>query len=253
MKNLIILFTRIESHSSFNPIGSQNSVGIYLYRSKKINEERVYNGFHKNAHHFNRIKKEFSLFNLAFSHCNEFKETVLDSEILLIHVSNKVSEWDNVFEVQFANYVNQFTKVYISYHESDIESGKHKLIEDFINKPVILPKKYHHHEYEYGVDNEEQLYGFLAKAIVDNEGCFSKVAYDNTVEKLISFFISDEEIEKTSILNKKLTFLHNLLGEKLNNNEISEKLIEFGYNGTFDKEKKNDSIRKIRDLILEAY
>ena len=247
MKNLIIIFNKMDIATAFNE-GVEDCVDDYLYDSDSKT------GFSEDFDYFHRLLPTQPIIGNTFpTNGNGFKNEVSHSEILLIHVSNKVNEWDNDFKEQFANYSNQFEKVYISYHESDMESGKHKLIEDIINKPPVLPEKYHHHEYEYGTENEEQIYGFLAKAIVENEGVFNTDTYNNTIEKLISFFPSNEEIYETSLLNKKLTFLHNLLGDNLDNESIQKQLEGFNCTKSFDKKFKHNSIQVIRDQILNEY
>jgi len=58
---------------------------------------------------------------------------------------------------------------------------------------------------------------------------------------------------KNDLLNTKLTFLHKLLGGTVTQEYVDKELIEFGHKDSIEYKKNNESIRRIRDLILEGY
>ena len=100
--------------------------------------------------------------------------------------------------------------------------------------------------------SEEQLYGFLTNSIIENAGLFNDEIFQNIIEKLISFFPSDEESEEYQRLNDRLTFLHKLLGKQIkSDSEIEQQLKLFEYKGAYNK--SNKSLRQISEFILEGY
>lgn len=252
MKNLFIIFNRLESHPNFNDISLSNETCNSFMCDFNKNYD-VINGFAEVFHHFHRLRPNKNIIENSFSTKDGFNEKVKNSEILFIHVTNNIEKWNNDFQVKFEEYVSNFGKVHISYHKADVDNGKHTKVENFIKNKKIPYKsenKYHH---EYEMCGNEKLYGYLAKAIIDNKGCFTEEAHNNTVEKLISFFKPDEEISKNQLLNKKLTFLHKLLGNQINDSQIEEELKRFKYEKKFNKDSKHNSIIAIRDEILKDF
>lgn len=251
MKNLIIVFNRLDNHPNFNsneiPIPA---CGSFMYETD--NKYDVIKGFSEELNHFLRITPNKSIIESSFSDPSGFIEDSTQSEILLIHVKNNVAEWSNSFKNAYFEYASKFDKIFISYHKDDMDKGKHKENEDLIKKTPLKSIENQHHAYEFEKDNIEQLYGFLAKSIVAAKGIFSNNEYDKTIEKLIGFFPPDEEILQSNLLNQKIRFLHKLLGDELNEKKIEENLKEFNCNISFNRADKNASIIAIRNAILKS-
>ncbi len=70
-----------------------------------------------------------------------------------------------------------------------------------------------------------------------------------TFEEVVSgFFDSDEETKEKKLLNKKLTFLHQLLGGNFDKSELEK--YENEYDFKYDNNEHIESIREIRDTLL---
>jgi hypothetical protein len=229
MKDLIILFNRIESHINFNPIDENEKPAKYLFESTKNNEGvRIYNGFgeEKNSDHFHRLLPNQSIIGNTFGTNTESFKSIKTkhSEVLLIQLSNNILKWKEDFREDFKAYTAQFDRVFISYHlgankGDDIRNGNHTEIAKLIphqNENIITTDKYHH-EYLMGGTKTAQLYGSLATAVSENKGQFSNETYSELIKKMLSFF-SFKESEQ----NREIDLIRDILTNMGSGNQSKE-------------------------------
>lgn len=199
MKQLFIVFNKLDIATAFNEI--KDSVDRFL-----IDFENEI-GFSEDLDHFHRLLPNQPIIGNTFGTNTEgFKSIKTEqSEVLLIQLSENIALWNDDFKEDFKAYAAQFDKVFISYHlgankGDDVKYGSHRLIEDFIEQKkenkLITTDKYHH---EFSLEGEDQLYGFLAKLIVENRGEFDESIYTSLVEKLLSFFSLKDSNDKNEL------------------------------------------------------
>lgn len=232
--NLIILFNKIESHTNFNGRG-------------KIKPCLYLNGFGRN-NCISRVLSDHPIEeNIFSSNDKKLNQIVVEkSEILLIQLSEDLSKWNEDFKNDFIKYASNFDNIYVSYHKGpndgdDIRNGNHRLIEYYLeDQPIITTDKYHH---EFFMGEEEQLYGVLAKAIVENKGVFTDESYNLLTNKLISL------IEPST--NDELELIHHCL-TNVGTNSLSLKGEEYIRANVDQYEKlvkSNDGIKKIHKIL----
>lgn len=232
--NLIILFNKIESHTNFNGRG-------------KIKPCLYLNGF-GGSNSFIRVLPKRSIENCVFSSSDNILNlgVVKHTEILLIQLSENIKAWNENFKNDFISYVSNFDTIYISYHRGpndgdDIRNGNHRLIENYLEgQPVITTDKYHH---DFFMGEEEQLYGVLARAIVDNKGVFTEESYNSLVDKLVSL------IEPST--NDELELIHHCL-TNLGTNSLSlkgEEYLKSNINQYEELIKSAEGQRKINKIL----
>jgi hypothetical protein len=200
--NLIIIFTKIESHTNFN---GANTIDVNVFMNE-MDEEYNLSSFGARSDHFHRLLPYQPIIGNTFGTNTEgFKNINAEhSEVLLIQLYNNIEDWKEGFGEDFKKYAAQFDSVFISYHlgqgNCDIDNGNHRLIEDFIEQKeenkLIWVDKYSH---ILSTEIEPQLYGFFAKSIVDNNGVFDEPMYTNLVEKLLSFIEIKDSKDKNEI------------------------------------------------------
>lgn len=250
---LIIVFTKIESHSDFNGEGTIE-VGEYLHYRDLESRKRI--GFHLRANHFCRISPDLKVLDNTFSKekSNLKGIEVTSTDIILIQLKENLNDWSDEFRNDFIEYASKFDQVYISYHKGpndgeDIRNGNHRLLEGFLkDKEVITTEKHQH------IDNENQLYAVLARAIVKSKGNFTKESYDDLVEKMVDFFPKDEEINEANERKAKLKLLYNLLGTNISNEtRKSYQNLKTQYEElpNLPSAIDGDFVRAVRDIILE--
>lgn len=239
---LIILFTKIDNHSDFNGEETVN-VGEYLhYRDTQTRKRK---GFHHRANHFCFISPGLKTSNNTFSFEDSPFDTieVADSKIILIQLTDNLKKWSDEFKSDFIAYASNFDQVYISYHKGpnngdDIRNGNHRLLEEILeDKEVFTTEEYQH------IDNDNQLYAVLARAIVENEGVFTKDNYNALVDRLVSF------IEPST--NDELELIHHCL-TNVGTNSLSLKGEEYIRANVDQYEKlvkSNDGIKKIHKIL----
>lgn len=205
MTNLIIVFNKLDIASAFN-----NST---LEVSENLIDFDLEIGFSEDLDHFHILLPETNIIENSFnSNQDNFnKHNPAFSEILLIQLSEDLSQWNEDFKNDFIKYASSFDNIYVSYHKGpndgdDIRNGKHRLIENYLEDQAIITIDKYHHEFFMG--EEEQLYGVLANAILESKGNFSKESYDDLVKRLIAFISSEESRKETEI---------NLLQESITN------------------------------------
>lgn len=249
---LIIVFTKIESHSDFN---GQGTIQVSNYM-KDVDDDFNSIGFDEYSHHFHRLMPSIPIKGNTFS-ANEDNLNGLEpnhSEILLIQLTENLKSWNIEFKNEFIKYASKFDQVYISYHRGpndgeDIRNGNHRLLEGFLkDKEVITTEKHQH------IDNDNQLYAALARAIVKNEGSFTKEYYDDLVKKMVDFFPKDEELNEANERKAKLKLLYNLLGLSISGEtRKSYQNLKTEYDELPDLPSviDGDFVRTVRDIILE--
>lgn len=245
---LIIVFTKLESHSDFNGEGTIQ-VSNFM---KEVDEDFNSIGFDEYSDHFHRFLPSTPIIGNTF---NANKGNLIDiepnrSEILLVQLTENLQNWSDGFKNDFISYAANFSQIYISYHKGpnrgdDIRNGNHRLLEELLkDKKVLTTDKYQH------IDNDSQLYAVLARAIVNNQGVLNQDNYDNLVKKLISLFPNQIENEFQNLLSLKLKFLHKLLVGEVDEN-LKNKLSD-DYDINYDPENHIETIRVIRDELLEV-
>lgn len=218
---LIIVFTKIESHSDFNGEGTIEVSKLM----KDVDEDFNSIGFDEYSHHFHRLLPLVPIKGNTF-HTNEANIKALKpdhSEILLIQLTENLENWSKEFIAEFIAYASNFDQVYISYHKGlnngdDIRNGNHRLLEEYLkDKEIFTTEKYQH------IDDDSQLYAVLARAIVENKGSFSKKSYDELIKRLIAFFPSLEDITKENhrnVIQKVIKDISSIQNYKATNAEI---------------------------------
>lgn len=135
--------------------------------------------------------------------------------------------------------LNKDVVFYIVLHKSvlgNIEDDIKKSFSNEFKTPYVIAESHY--------ENEGFYHDVMPLIIKENTVCLAEV--------INGYFKTDQKIDQSNLLNQKLTFLHDLLGDKLSNEEIDKKLKEFNCSFNYNSDNKNASIIAIRNAILKS-
>jgi hypothetical protein len=183
--------------------------------------------------------------------------TSIDEVKVWLGQKDETGEWENL---EFIHKRNDFDFIIFTDDSSFSDISEHIKDLDYKNiyivlhssaeKTQIVAKNFEKHYNKVQIKKESHIsnsfYVKIMPLLISNESITFAEVSDG-------FFSTDEEVEATDLLNKKLTFLHKLLGGKITQNDVDKTLNNFGYTEKIVYNKNNESIKKIRDLMLETF
>ena len=228
MKKIFIVFT----HKN-----NWKITGIVSNEAGDNPGETIQKGFTETSNHFATITFEENTIKGQYFGYDSFPN-INGNCVLLIHNDEKVSRWDDEKKEAATTFIKAFNEVFIYYHHRD--KNEHEPIEKLIKGAKVTINK----------DEAMHEKGFLFGKLDDLADIKTEEAFNNKLKEFENaFFDSEEATNEKNVLNKKLTFLHKLLGNDYSEEELEsyEKEYDFEYNAN----EHIESIRKIRDILLD--